>query len=440
MHPTIDKYLTGYAEPEVRALSLSNPPVLRALCVVPIYDEPLAGLLALLNHPSSKPIGMIWVFNCPDNADDRACLRTRAVLATLALRFCFNALSDDVKVAQISSTLTLYVLDFCAPGKLLPAKQGVGLARKLGLDLALKLAREVYQCYGEEISWLHSCDADVILPPDYFKIPKPAASIVACLYPFRHMPVPGYELSMHLYDFSLRYYVDRLRWAGSPYAFHTIGSTIAVTPLGYAQVRGMPKRSGAEDFYLLNKLAKVGEVASLEQPLLQIAGRPSHRVPFGTGPALQKMQAMVDPIGEFTVYHPEIFRALRALLQTVEQSDSRYFTLEEFYQQLFSGVEPSMIKAVLATLQSLKLEQAFRHWHRHADQAQFTTSFHTWFDAFVTLRFVHLMRAQGYPSVTLSELTLVTGPLSDELQEQLSVIAVHQGIQAYSLHSRRQEV
>ena len=48
-----------------------------------------------------------------------------------------------------------------------------------------------------------------------------------------------------------------MKYARSPYAFHTIGSTMAVSANHYAKVRGFPKREAGEDFYLLNKLAKV---------------------------------------------------------------------------------------------------------------------------------------------------------------------------------------
>ena len=68
-----------------------------------------------------------------------------------------------------------------------------------------------------------------------------------------------------LYEYSLRYYVAGLTYAQSPYAFHTIGSTMAVNAEHYASVRGFPRREAGEDFYLLNKLAKVGSVHTLEE-------------------------------------------------------------------------------------------------------------------------------------------------------------------------------
>ncbi len=72
-------------------------------------------------------------------------------------------------------------------------------------------------------------------------------------------------LATQLYELSLRYYVAGMKFARSPYAFHTIGSSMAVSPVHYARVRGFPKREAGEDFYLLNKLAKLGSVLELDR-------------------------------------------------------------------------------------------------------------------------------------------------------------------------------
>ena len=59
------------------------------------------------------------------------------------------------------------------------------------------------------------------------------------------------------YEIFLRYYVLGLKFAKSDYAFHTIGSTMLCTPDAYVKVEGMNKRKAAEDFYFLEKLAKI---------------------------------------------------------------------------------------------------------------------------------------------------------------------------------------
>ena len=106
-----------------------------------------------------------------------------------------------------------------------------------------------------------------------------------------------------------------MNFAGSPYAFHTIGSTMAVSAVHYAKVRGFPKREAGEDFYLLNKLAKVGSVLELDvgtdDGAIEIDSRRSDRVPFGTGAAVNKITGLADPVREFQFYDPEVFGLLK---------------------------------------------------------------------------------------------------------------------------------
>src|SRR5690606_17786041 len=92
-----------------------------------------------------------------------------------------------------------------------------------------------------------------------------------------------------LYEISLRSYEYGLAYAGSPYAFQTLGSTLALNPAAYAKVRGFPKRLAGEDFYILNKLIKIGPIYLRNDRCLQIKDRPSQRVPFGTGTSVFKI-------------------------------------------------------------------------------------------------------------------------------------------------------
>ena len=309
---TIKKYLSSYAESEIINFNIELPLVFDSVLVIPVFDEPVDNLSHFLELNSPQSVLMIWVFNCPDNVKEDEQSRTQLVMDHFIQQLNAQELecNQGTYFSQVNNRLGVYLLNRCTSGRTIPEKQGVGLARKIGMDFGLKLIDLQNQQMGKQVTWIHSSDADVVLPHGYFDVPELKKNTSAVIYPFEHKAEKGFEQSMALYEFSLRYYVGRLDWAGSPYAFHTIGSLIAVTPLAYAQVRGMPKRSGAEDFYLLNKLAKVGSVISLKKPVIEIAGRPSHRVPFGTGPALIKLQQMEDPFAEYTFYHPEIFHAL----------------------------------------------------------------------------------------------------------------------------------
>jgi hypothetical protein len=407
---TIKKYLSTYVEPELKLLSTSKIPDFEAVLVLPIFDESIENLNRFLTLNPVKKIAMIWVFNSPDNAEVPTQSRTQIAMHHFITTLGAEELNhptiqnSGVFYTEASECLALYIIDRCSEGCTIPAKQGVGLARKLGMDFGLKLIDQQADEGCEPAAWIHSSDADVVLPHGYFDIPAPEEQTSAIIYPFEHLPEQGYELPMALYDFSLRYYVDQLKFAGSPYAFHTIGSLIAVTPLAYAKVRGMPKRSGAEDFYLLNKLAKVGSVRSLDSPIINIAGRPSHRVPFGTGPALVKLQEMDEPLLNYTFYYPEIFQALKVLLMIVSEAEQSIASAEVLFKQLQDKIPHGQASHVIAALKALKIEKQFEHLSQKKTKTQFIKGFHTWFDAFVSLRFIHLMRDIAYPSVNLATL------------------------------------
>ena len=106
----------------------------------------------------------------------------------------------------------------------------VGLARKIGADIALALIDRDFVTSP----WIFNTDADVKLPLDYFgPLDAPGnQENSAFIYPFSHsIENPGSALeenALLLYEISLLYYGAGLNYASSPYAFPSIGSTVAV--------------------------------------------------------------------------------------------------------------------------------------------------------------------------------------------------------------------
>jgi hypothetical protein len=273
----------------------------------------------------------------------------------------------------------------------LPADEGVGLARKIGCDIALALAERGIL----KSRWLHTTDADAILPDDYFSAAESLVDYAAIAHPFRHLlPAdPALACAIVLYELRLHYYVLGLQWAGSPYAFHTLGSCISVAAQSYASVRGFPRRSGGEDFYLLNKVAKLGKVATDITPTIELEGRISNRVPFGTGPAVAKLVASAEPLSSPLFYHPHSFRALKTLLDN----------LQDVYlnQTLIEGA-PNHASAI-KVLKNLGIDKALAHCSRHSkDFEGWRKHFHQWFDGLRTLKFIHGLRKAGLADMDLA--------------------------------------
>ena len=405
---TVARYLERYAEALVHDLIIKPFNAFNTLIVIPIYDEADAQIQSFLDFQKYSKIPqstlMIWVFNAPESALDSPSLeRTQRVFENMLLKTQANKLTDELYLSKPRKSLQVLLVDRCHEN-LIPDKQGVGLARKLGMDLALKLLYQQYLATNAWCHWIYSTDADVSLPERYGLL-APKEHTSACIYPFKHIQEPGFERAMMEYEFSLHYYVESLKEAGSPYAFHTIGSLIVVSSVAYAQVRGIPKRAGAEDFYLLNKLAKLGKIESLSSPLIQVSGRPSHRVPFGTGPALVKLNTQYENDDAFRIYHPRIFALLKCVLSSVSEIEhcraEKDILLSRLADKLSKPIEEKVVAEILldlgwnkqaAHLQNLKTAKAIQQ------------AFHVWFDAFITLRFIHELRDRLYPNIVLTEL------------------------------------
>jgi hypothetical protein len=246
-------------------------------------------------------------------------------------------------------------------------QRGVGLARKIGCDLALSLWTR-----GQlREPWIHTTDADAVPPVEAFDLDPPDA--VALSLPLWHEPSgdPRIDEATALYELWLRYYVAGLRWAGSPWAFLTVGSAMAVRTDAYAAARGVPRRDAGEDFYLLTKLAKLGRVVTPDIPPVRIRSRLSTRVPFGTGPGVAKILAT-----EPRFYDPRVFAALRAILGALEDGrDPEH----DAWRQL-GGPE-----GVLSATTSARTEDQRRRRIRE------------WLDGFRTLKLVHLLQRNHPP-------------------------------------------
>ncbi len=273
--------------------------------------------------------------------------------------------------------------------KEVPKKEGVGLARKLGCDIAYQLKK----LNRIESAYIHTTDGDATIGPDYFELRDSSAS--AWVHPFEHVPcsteaTPEVNRATEIYDRFLRYYVAGLAYAESPYAFQTIGSAIAVRADSYAAVRGFPKKNAGEDFYLLNKVAKLGKVKE-GGGKIQLRSRISDRVPFGTGASVKKITAQLlqDETPHF--YSPRIFQSLHTLLKEWEsfldhQSIDKISRIEtEFFA-------PYDLENIWSTfLKGSKSRETLKR------------KIEGWFDAFRTLKYVHYLDEHRHPEVPYYE-------------------------------------
>lgn len=128
--------------------------------------------------------------------------------------------------------------------------------------------------------------------------------------------------------------------------------------------------------------------------MVELSGRVSDRVPFGTGPAVAELAQSRAPGQSKLFYNPDSFHALARLLSNL--------------QLLCEGCElealPDLPVAAVAALRRLGIDRALQHCHAHsADPASWQKHFHQWFDGFRTLKFIHAMRDSGLPDLDLQQ-------------------------------------
>lgn len=196
---------------------------------------------------------------------------------------------------------------------------GAGLARKIGMDAAAELYYRLQQPEGI----LLTLDADTLVRANYFQEveqwfaegKRQAANLF-----FEH-PLEGGDFSeeryegITRYELHLRYLLQGHRYAGFPYAFHAMGSAIAVRALAYARAGGMPRRQAGEDFYFLQKLIPQGGFGEIQTTSVQPSPRTSDRVIFGTGAAMKSLLAGEQKVGVGLTYNFQAFADLKVFFE-----------------------------------------------------------------------------------------------------------------------------
>lgn len=393
MDPEVNKYLARHARSEV-AIAEDIDGSYEHVVVIPAIAEDAGFLDGLRPALGDSRALVILVVNATDS---------RLPAEHTANTELLNQLGSDGRpwLVQRERGQDLLVIDRASPGRRLARGEGVGLARKIGCDVALALSVQ-----GKvKSSWIHTTDADVTLPADYLEssVPIRAAGLT---YRFWHecdYQRPS-DRALALYEISLRYYVVGLKSAGSPYGVHTIGSTLAIDGSTYARVRGFPRREAGEDFYLVNKARKLGPIATPTSAPVSIRSRSSSRTPFGTGPAVQKLEARIAAGEEPRLYHPESFELLRIWLRWLsEQAEHDTLSFEGLDLRLRLAASAIGAPEALATIASTTSSPRSRR-RRFLD----------WFDGFRTLKLIHALRDSAVGTVPWREgLASMGGPHDD---------------------------
>jgi len=363
---------------------IKSPPKdnLGIVVVIPAYREEslLPSLQSLADtNPPEKRVEVIVVFNASSKSE-------KAIISV-------NRASADALRRWESGQRSLHFDIHILENNQLPDKHaGVGLARKTGMDEAIRRLKKAHCDEGVVVCF----DADSRCRANYFveiekyfnmHQKKKAISIY-----FEH-PLHGNIQTKEVYrgiawyELHLRYYKLGLAYAGMPFAFHCIGSSMAVRAVDYCRQGGMNKRKAGEDFYFLQKFIDLNQLGELKSTTVFPSARPSDRVPFGTGRAVVEMlngQRKID----FS-YSFKSFEILRESLINVSQWYDETTDFNPFLTE-FTG------KATLVE----KIEEIRNN---SSNIASFERRFFQWFNGFKALKFIHFLRDNYFPPAALSQ-------------------------------------
>jgi hypothetical protein len=354
------------------------------IAVVPCFDEPdtCKALKSLADcFRPSLPAEVIFVVNYGEQVEEEAKLR------------CAKNYEEACDFARRFSRPDFVVSPRFVPD--MPRKHaGVGLARKIGMDEA---ARRLHPK-----GLILCCDADAEYDRNYFiaieKYFKENPRTEAGSIYFEH-PVEGDEYPKEIYEgiikyeLHLRYYNQAQRWAGLPFAWHTVGSAMFCTAETYLKAGGMNRRKAGEDFYFLQKLIPHVHFAEINSTRVIPSPRISTRVPFGTGRAMLKyidgediltysLEAFV-PLGELVKTVPELYRADKILQGKILRRFHPRFALY---------------------LKSINFYAAIDELNENcADYKSFEKRFFTWFNAFRTLKYLNEAHLDFFPKAPVAK-------------------------------------
>lgn len=341
--------------------------------VIPCFDEP--NLLTTLNSlmqctPTQHPVAVLVVVNSGELSPEAAVQNNRETYNQLI------AFAEKHNQPSLSFHALL-----CEN---LPRKHaGVGLARKIGMEWAVR----GFLQSGNSNGVIVSLDADCTLSVNYLQSIEHQFTTYSpncCVLNFQHRANEdnaALQSAINQYEQYIWYFRSALKAIDFPYYYHTIGSAFAVSADAYVRTGGIGRQQGGEDFYFLQKLFFLGKIVELMKTFVYPEARFSDRIPFGTGPALEKITTSTD--GLLRVYSVEAFQALKSFFNLRIQF---YKQPEDVVEALIAELPPS----IQEFLTDNNLTSAITESNKNsATAATFEKRFFHHFDAFVIIKYLN---------------------------------------------------
>jgi glycosyltransferase involved in cell wall biosynthesis len=331
--------------------------------VVPLYNEEFMPTLESLEAAATKDVRLYCVVNNRESDSQEVKANNKALLAKL-------------KCACI--------IDAATEGREIPEGEGVGFARKIGMDFALAQGASVIACM----------DGDTLVSENYFvaiaDFLQSAHEVDAAVTAFEHQAgeTPEAETAIRAYERFLSRHSRKLEECGSIYYHIALGPTIVCTREAYMQSGGMNTRTAGEDFYFLQALTKVlygkGRLPTKLPATVYPSARVSNRVPFGTGQKIADIVAGAPP----PAYPDAVYKQISAFIAFMNGSIQTHENC---------GVLAAQIKAQLPDVYDFLIaNNFFSDWEKICAQHSgaetelaLRRAFQFWFDGLKIIRLIH---------------------------------------------------
>lgn len=363
-----------------RLIEEKPPSDMKISLVIPCYNE--TGLCDTLDslaqcYPPQCPVEVLIIINSGWHDTEQVKLRNSQTYSEI----------DLWKKANEKHWLKIRVV---TANDLPPKHAGVGLARKIGMDEALRRFASIHYC-----GMIVCLDADCLVEANYLQVLEevqvkhfPRSCTIHFEHDMQQVNDPVLREGIMHYELFLRYYVNALGYSGYPFAMHTIGSSMAVRADVYALSGGMNRRKAGEDFYFLHKVVPLGGFFSIQNTTVYPSARLSDRVPFGTGKAQQDW--LEDKEKRNYTYHPRTFEDLREMTGSI-----RYFYEADSIDRALDKI--ALPESVRHFLHQQGFTEKLKEMKENSSgYPTFIKRFFSWFDGFKALKFVHYCRDYYY--------------------------------------------
>ncbi len=374
VNPYLKKY--GFQSPKIETIPYDN---LGIAVVIPCHNEPdILTTLASLKS-CEKPQADYLIIVVVNQSEVTNGSVSKRNLETISEIERWKVSNPDFKLEIIKENS-------------LPKKHaGVGLARKIGMDEAVNLFHQI-----DKDGIIVALDADCEVEPNYLveienhfiNHPKTPGCSIRYVHPI-DSENESINLGIIQYELHLRYYNQALRMCSFPYAFHTVGSSMAVRSSAYQKQGGMNKRKAGEDFYFLQKIIELGGFTELNSTCVIPSPRVSDRVPFGTGRAIGEFLEQGSTV--FDTYNFESFIELKEISKWTEKL---------FRGEKITHNNPSVNEFLLSIDFENKVEEIRNNTSSFIN---FEKRFFTFFNAFIVLKFTHFMRDKEFANQSIEQ-------------------------------------